>query len=325
MFRARSTLVISAIALTLATSAFSRFAAFAGPSGNATDFAKQIDIGGGRKLYLVCRGTVRVEQPTVILVSGYHDSSDPWIQPEDLSLLPQSVGPSTLVGLARTNHVCAYDRPGTLRYITGLPLTARSSPVTQPRTVKEIALELHTLLAVAKVPGPYILVGHSLGGLIVLFYARTYPNEVRGIVFVDAFSPTVRTRLGSLWPLYRKVLNPPPADEPIASLKEAASETVDLDKSIDEVQAAPPLRKMPLGVLTKTEPFRIRPGSLPPGITLSEIDNGYNGAQNYLVELAPTTPQIFATGSEHYIQLSQPDLVINATQLVIRRATAQTR
>jgi hypothetical protein len=49
------------------------------------------------------------------------------------------------------------------------------------------------------------------------------------------------------------------------------------------------------------------------------------GAQDHLVGLAPTTPHIFATGSEHYIQLSQPDLVISAVQLVARRAAAQTR
>jgi pimeloyl-ACP methyl ester carboxylesterase len=294
-------------------------------ASNDTSFAKQVDIGGGRKLYLVCSGMVHAGQPTIVLISGYHDSSDPWIEAEDLSLLPEAVGPPVLLGLARTNRVCAYDRPGTLRYTAGLPLTDRSSPVAQPRTVKDLTIELHTLLSKAKLPGPYVLVAHSLGGLIALFYARTFPDEIRGIVFVDAFSPTLPMKLSHLWPLYRKVLNPPSEKALIASLKEAASETVDIDISIDQVKHAPPVRSMPLAVLTKTEPFRIPPGSLPPGITLSEIDNGYNSAQNDLVKLVPSTPHIFATGSEHYIQLSQPDLVINATRLVIQRVTAQTR
>ncbi len=82
---------------------------------------------------------------------------------------------------------------------------------------------------------------------------------------------------------------------------------------------------MPLVVLTKTEPFRIQPGSLPAGITLPEIDNAYQSAQNDLVTLAPTTPHIFATGSEHYIQLSQPDLVIDAILLVLSRAATHSK
>ena len=79
---------------------------------------------------------------------------------------------------------------------------------------------------------------------------------------------------------------------------------------------------MPLAVLTKTEPFQIQPGSLPAGITGTAIDAAFGNAQRYFVELVPTTPQVFATGSGHNIQLSQPDLVINATRLVISRAAA---
>jgi pimeloyl-ACP methyl ester carboxylesterase len=288
-------------------------------------FASQVDVGGGRMLYLTCSGPARTGRPTIILISGYHDSSDPWIRPDVLSLLPQATGPSVLPGLARTDRVCAYDRPGTVRYVEGVPLTDRSTPVAQPRTVKDMADELKALLTAAQVPGPYVLVCHSLGGLIGLFYARTFPQDVRGIVFVDALSPTIRTKMGRLWPLYLSVLNPPPEKQPIASLKQPTSETVDIDVSIEQVEHAPPLRSMPLVVLTKTEPFRIPPGSLPSGLTLSDLDKSYNDAQAYLVGLAPTTPQVFATGSEHYIQLSQPDLVINAARLVIDRATSESR
>jgi hypothetical protein len=55
---------------------------------------------------------------------------------------------------------------------------------------------------------------------------------------------------------------------------------------------------------------------------LSEIDRAYESAQNYFVALSPSTPQVLATGSEHYIQLSQPDLIIKATELVVARAQA---
>jgi hypothetical protein len=103
------------------------------------------------------------------------------------------------------------------------------------------------------------------------------------------------------------------------------SETVDIDISVEQVKHAPSLRSMPLAVLTKTEPFRIPPGSLPSGLALSDIDNSYNDAQGYLVALAPTTPQVFATGSEHYIQLSQPDLVVNTARLIVDRAMFESK
>ena len=321
MRRRRSTWLITSLFLACGTAALTvgPSAAFAASIDDAT-FDKQVDVGGGQMLYLHCSGPARPGWPTVILISGYHDSSDPWTQEDVLSLLPQATGPSVLPGLARTDRVCAYDRPGTVRYIDGFPLTNRSTPVAQPRTVEQLAVELKALLSAAQVPGPYILVGHSLGGLIALFYARSFPEDVRGIVFVDAFSPTIPTKMGRLWPLYLSVLNPPPESQPIAALKQAMSETVEIDISVEQVKQAPSLRSMPLAVLTKTEPFRIPPGSLPSGLTQSDIDESYVGAQSYLVDLAPTTPQVFATGSEHYIQLSQPDLVINAARLVIDRA-----
>ena len=138
------------------------------------DFARQFDIGAGRKLFLECRGAAPADYPTVVLIAGYHGSSDSWTQRDALSLLPLAVGPAVLPGLARENRVCAYDRPGTVRSMADAPLTDRSTPVAQPRTVRDLVSELHGLLSAAQIPAPYILVGHSLGGLIALLYARTY-------------------------------------------------------------------------------------------------------------------------------------------------------
>ena len=286
------------------------------------DFARQFDMGAGRKLFLECRGAAPAGYPTVVLISGYYGSSDTWTEREALELSPLAVGPAVLPGLARENRVCAYDRPGTLRATADAPLTDRSTPVAQPRTVRDLVSELHGLLSAAQVPTPYVLVGHSLGGLIALLYARTYSSDVRGIVFVDALSPTMPIQLGALWPLYLGVLNPPLQDQPVPSLRQPESERVDIDASIDQVRQALPLPPLPLAVLTKTEPFQIQPGSLPAGITGAAIDTAFGNAQRYFVELVPTTPQVFATGSSHNIQQSQPDLVINVTQLVISRAAA---
>ena len=70
-------------------------------------------------------------------------------------------------------------------------------------------------------------------------------------------------------------------------------------------------------MLTKTEPFAgLKPVA---GLSVDDVNRVYEQAQQSVVALAPATPQIMATGSDHYIQLSQPDLVVSATELVLRR------
>jgi pimeloyl-ACP methyl ester carboxylesterase len=215
---------------------------------------QSVDI-GGRQVYIDCRGPVTAGQPTIILVSGYHDSSDVWNSPDVLSLITPAAGPPVQDALAASHRICRYDRPGTLRYIDGTPLTDRSTPVPQPRTLGDLASELHELLRAADVPEPYVLVGHSMGGLLVRLYGQTYADQIAGIVFVDAFSPTVPTLLGDKWPIYRDRLTPPLDQETVPALRDPNSEQIDVDASVAQVDAAKPLPAKPLAVLTKTEPF----------------------------------------------------------------------
>ena len=63
-----------------------------------------------------------------------------------------------------------------------------------PRNAQQFAIELHTLLERAKVEGPYVLVGHSLGGLTVRIFAHDYPTEVAGLVLIDSMSPGQMTQ-----------------------------------------------------------------------------------------------------------------------------------
>src|SRR5512140_1444829 len=119
---------------------------------------KMVDVGGYR-LHINCAGS---GTPTVVIESGWGDSSAgwSWVQPE----------------VAKTTRVCTYDRAG----------MGWSEASREPRTAREYAKELHTLLAKANEPGPYVLVGHSLGGYTVLVYAHDYPAEVSGLVLIDA-------------------------------------------------------------------------------------------------------------------------------------------
>jgi pimeloyl-ACP methyl ester carboxylesterase len=119
------------------------------------------DIGGWR-LHLNCTGQPKPERPTVILEAGAGDFSVDWslVQPQ----------------VARITRVCSYDRAG----------SGWSDLGPRPRTRQQIVWELHTLLEKAGVLPPYVLVGHSAGGLIARVYASAYRSEVAGMVLVDS-------------------------------------------------------------------------------------------------------------------------------------------
>ena len=128
------------------------------------NFAGSVDIGGGRKMYLKCSGR---GSPTVVLVGGLRASADDW-DISDKSKL------TVFTGVGNFTRVCACHRPGTP--VGEKP--SRSDPVPQPTTAKDAVADLHALLSAAGEAGPYVLVGHSYGGLIVRLYASTYPKEV---------------------------------------------------------------------------------------------------------------------------------------------------
>lgn len=275
------------------------------------EFAGQIAIGGGRELYLRCKGTGR---PTVILESGFHDSSDPWTLTD--TRRPVLGSPAVFSGVARFTHVCRYDRPGTIRYTNPIELTTRSSPVPMPRVLPSMVSDLHALLRKAGIRGPYLLVGHSFGGMIVRLFAQTYPSEAAGLVFVDAFGTNIRELFGpDLWSSYVALLN-----QPGTSLDtDAGFERIDVDGAIDSILRAPPLPRIPLAVMSKTEPFQTAPGVSE--AILTKLEQVWPPVQDELVTLEPQSPHILATGSDHYVQIHDPDLTIKAIELIFDRVT----
>ena len=280
------------------------------------DFAGSVEIRGGRKLYLECRGRGR---PTVVLVSGYGNGADVW------SLLDPGVRrPPVLAGLARSARVCAYDRPNTILQPDG---RSRSDPVPQPRTAADAVAELHALLRAARVRGPYVLVGHSLGGLFVRLYASTYPRQLAGLVQVDATYERLRELFTpEQWAaLARSTLEPVPGLDPPLEL-------FDQDASFDQMlraKAARPLRPtLPLAVLSHGLPAELPPGA-PPGFPdAATLERASRTAQNELGGLLPYARHVIAQRSGHYIQNAQPELVIDAVRRVlgmVRPATLRCR
>jgi pimeloyl-ACP methyl ester carboxylesterase len=127
---------------------------------------KLVDV-GSHSLHINCIGQ---DSPTVILEAANLGMSAHWVRVQQQ--------------LAQTARVCAYDRAG----------LGWSEPGPEPRAARQISSELHTLLKDADTEGPYVLVGHSYGGLYARMYAARYPKEVAGVVLVDSSHPEQFTR-----------------------------------------------------------------------------------------------------------------------------------
>jgi pimeloyl-ACP methyl ester carboxylesterase len=273
---------------------------------SADNFAGLIDIGAGRKMYLEYRGS---GSPTVILESGYRNDADIW----SAQLEP---GMSTVLSqVAKFTRVCAYDRPGTFLDADHL---GRSAPVPMPRTARDLVSDLHALLQTAHVPGPYVFAAHSFGGIFARLYASTYPNEVVGMVLIDALSEKVRTGLTpEQWKLYVNFgfTKPTPSLEKYKDI-----ETLDVNASLDQMEkaaTAEPLRPMPLFVLTQGQPFDLSPWQPLPADFPGALDKAWHAAQDALATLAPNAKHKIATRSSHYIQVQEPQLVIDAIKQVV--------
>ncbi len=280
------------------------------PTVAAGDFAGLVDIGDGRRLFLECRGS---GSPTVVLEAGFRTRADVW---SDDLIQPDAPRTMVLPGVAAFTRVCAYDRPGTATGTESGLLESRSDPVAMPRTASALVSDLHALLAAADIPGPYVLVGHSYGGMLIRLYASTYPDDVVGMVLVDAFSEMMEEQMTSAqWQAYDQIFQPVP--EALAGY--ADLEFTELDLSVDEVRdavAASPLPPIPLVVLSRGQTMAM-PSELPGGLTGEELERDWSASQSGLAALLPNARHVIARESEHYIQLQQPDLVIAAIREVV--------
>jgi pimeloyl-ACP methyl ester carboxylesterase len=272
-------------------------------------FSGRVAIRGGRKLYLECRGR---GSPTVVLEAGSGDLAQIWSEPLD------GPGRAVLPAVARFTRVCAYDRPGTYR----LPDTlSRSDPVAMPRTARDIVLDLRALLR-AHVPGPYVLAGHSFGGMVARLYATTYPRRVAGLVSIDAQNEDFAAAYKEfLTPeLYAAtVLNPQPPpgleaypDVELLALEPSAAQ-------MRQAQADTPLRPMPLVVLTHSRTLP-NPFGFPSDLPIEELNRAFQDSQDMLAELVPDSRLVVAARSGHYIQLDQPKLVTREIRRVVGEA-----
>lgn len=266
------------------------------------------DIGGGRNIYSDCKGT---GSPAVILISGHSHRADIW----------EMGGNDVFSEIAKFTHVCAYDRPGTgSRRGETAGQSSRSTPQENVVTAKDAVDDLHAWLKASKTEAPYVLVGHSYGGLIARLYASTYPNEVKGLVLIDALSEFLYDELDMMQQVILEGLN----SNFIAKMQQYPNiEKVDVLKSFAELKAALAIPKMPVVVLTADNPFQFQAlatrGLLPPDspVDLSTVLFEKHQKSQALLAKNLNAKQITKTNAGHYIQLAQPQLVADTIREVV--------
>ena len=316
--RSRSTQLMLATVLALALGAGPLIAGGAGATTNSAadkaasapsaDFSGLVDIGGGRKIYMECRGK---GSPTVVLVSGLGNAADIWSVTTD----PKNERP-IFEEVAKFTRVCAYDRPGTIRQDDK---PSPSTPVEQPTSAKPAAADLDALLTASGEPAPYVLVGHSFGGPIVRLYAGFHPAEVGGLVLVDALSEDLPDGLSPKQEtLNEEMLNAAPPG--------SHREELDTSATFKQLRESPPAPTVPTVVLTADRPpfpltkEALAKEQLPPGVDqqfTNDLWASQLAAQDKLAKKFPGAEHITDTNSTHYIQVYNPQLVSDSIRRVV--------
>jgi pimeloyl-ACP methyl ester carboxylesterase/GNAT superfamily N-acetyltransferase len=234
---------------------------------------KRIDI-GGRRLHLWHGGTGR---PTVIFDSGGECDSLVWRH-----VLPQ---------VTAFAQVVAYDRAG-LR---------QSEPGPLPRTARAVVDDLSALLATANIPGPYVLVGHSMGGIYARLFASLYPQDIVGLVLVDSPHEDMVYEWQTLLP----------KETWENFVLHSSYESGDYLITRAQLKVAPPLPDVPLIVLTA------RQGDYPYGWPRDALNVLRVRLQRQLVTLVSRGRQIIVEDTGHAIHEDRPEIVVDAIREVL--------
>ena len=238
---------------------------------------------GGRRIFLRCTGH---GGPTVVFENGL---TTDWYPLQNR--------------LARQTRACSYD-PARQN-----GPASRSDSAPAPRTGNDRVRDLHALLAAAKVPGPYVLAGHSNGGLFSLMYASQHPRTVAGLVLVDGVHPQYhRLQFQALkhlipeseWPAARAQICAVPS-------RQLDWEQMDICRSEHQARAqlaVAPLRTMPLAVISHGR------AEGPPSPETDISEQVWAQLQHDLAALLPGATHTIARRSGHDIAHSQPGLVL---------------
>jgi len=255
--------------------------------------ARLIDI-GGRKLAMSCTGS---GSPTVVLETGLGAESAEWLTVQR--------------AVQKITRVVRYDRAG----------RGASDAASHPRNAADMVEDLRILLRVAAIPGPYLLVGHSFGGLLMRLFAHRYRSDVHSLLLVDSMHQDQFEVFGPTFP------PPAPSDPPqlrdmrklwTGGWKDPASTTegIDFPASIGQARAIDSLGSLPLRVLTAGTFLN---STFAPPALRPELQQRWEKLQQEFRRLSCVSTQIFIHDSGHFMQRDKPHAVIDAIQEAIRQ------
>lgn len=266
-----------------------------------------VDI-GSCVMHINCSG--KSQGPTVILDACLGGNSCYWslVQPE----------------VARFARVCSFDRVG-----LGL-----SSDNGLERTSEHMAYELHTLLQKSGINGPYILVGHSSGGINMRLYANTYPEEVYGVILVDASHEDQLERFDEInqkfpvddefvWPplVFPEVVQESLSRFNISSKPEGGKREWEcFSESMQQLKLSKnKLIEKPLIVITALQKREDRVDRPSYKARMRAYDSAWLDFQKDFLKLSHKSMQIFAPKSGHFVLFDQPEIIVDAVQRLVNQ------
>jgi pimeloyl-ACP methyl ester carboxylesterase len=238
----------------------------------------------GQKLAYTFTGSGR---PTIVLINGLG--------------VPLSAWNSLYPGLEKLGTVVAYDRSG----------VGGSSPPLVPQTGDVVVRMLRRLLVEAGAEGPYVLVGHSFGGLYANLFARQHPNDVAGVMFLEATAPEDVAMMKRHQGKVSRALN---AMFSVFSRPGPNSELSNEAETVAQLIAAPAFPNVPLCVVSGGKAF-------PSWLVAPEAARLRAENQASLALLSPQGRHVIALQSRHFPQITEPALVVSSIEQVVSAAT----
>lgn len=274
----------------------------------------------GHRMHINCTGS---GSPTIVLEAGLGNDSMTWggVQPV----------------LSSTTRVCSYDRAG----------FGWSDPLPAPRDADHVAAELHELLLQAKVTGPIVLMGHSIGGMYLRDYATRYPADIVGIVFEDSSTPlqddnpankALASKAPPRWAF--ELLTKSAMSTGIPRLLGMCSQSIkgfdahaaklqaedicqthvsqmfeymdSINRSGQETVHTGPYGALPILIISED------PAKIPAGVSV-DAANAFIGMQEDLKKLSTRSRRIIAKGSSHYIHIDRAELIEKEVPLFIEQ------
>lgn len=278
----------------------------------------------GHDMHLYCTGE---GSPTIVLEAGGGNGFLKWAKIQ--------------TGLSKTTRVCSYDRAG----------MGWSTPGPDPRDADTIASELNALLEQAGIHGPIVLMGHSMGGIYIRAYAKHYPQDLAGLIFVDGGTPlfeereSAELRAATSIPKYvyyfyvadtalglhrlTGACSPEPGfEEPDATRigqlecgKQIAviwKEITNHQHSGEETINTGPYGDLPVLIFSRDPELQKQTSNLPPKLALEE-SVAWNQEQQSLQRLSTRSRRIIAKESGHPIQIERADLINREVTIFIQQ------